>query len=292
MPSLRTVDGVDLHYVECGTGTPLVFVHEFAGDLRSWEPQLRSFGRRYRCVAYNARGYPPSGVPADAASYSQDHAADDLAAIIEGLALGPAHVIGLSMGAFAALHLGLRRPQLARSLTLAGIGYGAAPGARDRFRAEIDASVAVLRDSGMTRFTEAYAHGPTRLVFQEKDPRGFAEFAAQLAEHSAVGAALTMLGVQRERPALQDLDAALRRLSLPTLILAGDEDDPTLEPALYLKRTIATASLAVLPRCGHTLNLEEPEAFNRAVQDFIAAVDAGAWRGRIPGSLGGAIIRS
>ena len=134
MPSLRTVDGVDLHYVACGNGTPIVFVHEFAGDLRSWEPQLRSFGRRYRCVAFNARGYPPSGVPADAASYSQAHAADDLAAVIEGLALGPAHVVGLSMGAFAALHLGLRRPQLTRGLTLAGIGYGAAPGARSPAR--------------------------------------------------------------------------------------------------------------------------------------------------------------
>jgi pimeloyl-ACP methyl ester carboxylesterase len=292
MPSVRTTDGVELHYTECGQGTPLVFVHEFAGDGRSWEPQLRHFGRHYRCVAYNARGYPPSGVPMVPASYSQAHAADDLAAIIERLGLAPAHVVGLSMGAFATLHLGLRHPHLARSLTLAGIGYGAAPGAREPFQAEIDASVAGLRSGGMARFAEAYAHGPTRLVFKEKDPRGFAEFASRLAEHSGEGAALTMLGVQRERPALHDLESGLRRLALPTLIMTGDEDDPTLEPSLYLKRSIASAALMVMPRCGHTLNLEEPEAFNRAVRDFIGTVDAGAWRGRIPGSLGGAIIRS
>jgi pimeloyl-ACP methyl ester carboxylesterase len=120
MPSIRTEDGVDLHYIEAGEGTPLLFVHEFAGDARSWEPQMRFFARRYRCIAYNARGYPPSDVPHDQAKYSQDRATDDIAAVIKALDLAPAQVVGLSMGAFAALHLGLRHPHLARSLTAAG----------------------------------------------------------------------------------------------------------------------------------------------------------------------------
>ncbi|MFO0006753.1 MAG: alpha/beta fold hydrolase, partial [bacterium] len=113
---------------------PLVFVHEFAGDLRSWEPQMRFFARRYRCIAFNARGYPPSAVPQDGGAYSQDRATADIAAVIKGLDLAPAHVVGLSMGAFAALHLGLSHPHLARSITAAGVGYGAAPGKRDQFR--------------------------------------------------------------------------------------------------------------------------------------------------------------
>jgi len=290
MPTIRTDDGVDLHYEEAGSGIPMVFVHEFAGDHRSWEPQMRFFARRYRCIAYAARGYPPSAVPEDPKAYSQDRATDDIAAVIRGLGLGQAHVVGLSMGAFATLHLGLRYPGLARSLTAAGVGYGAAPGKREQFRAEVDATAARIRAEGMDKMGAVYARGPTRLIFEEKDPRGYAEFRAQLMEHSATGSANTMMGVQRERPALGDLEAEFRKLTLPTFVIAGDEDDPTLEPSLFLKRTISTSALLVMPKCGHTMNLEDPDTFNRAVLDFVTAVDAGAWRPRIPESLSGAII--
>jgi pimeloyl-ACP methyl ester carboxylesterase len=290
MPFLRTDDGVDLHYEEVGSGTPVVFVHEFAGNARSWEPQLRFFGRRYRCIAFNARGYPPSGVPEEG-RYSQDRATADIACVIRGLDLAPAHVVGLSMGAFATLHLGLRFPQLARSLTAAGVGYGAAPDKRAQFREETDATIARIRAEGMARMAPIYGRGPTRLIFEEKDPRGHAEFLAQLAEHSTEGSARTMMGVQRERPSLFDLADGFRQLETPTFIIAGDEDDPTLEPALFLKRTIPSAALLVMPKCGHTMNIEDPDAFNRAVLDFITAVDAGAWKRRIPASLSGGIIR-
>ncbi len=290
MPTLRTEDGVDLYYEEVGSGTPLVFVHEFAGDIRSWEPQLRFFGRRYCCVAFNARGYPPSAVPSDPKAYSQARATDDIAAVIRGLNLAPAHVVGLSMGAFATLHLGLRHPDLARSLTAAGVGYGAEPGKRAQFRAEVDATAARIRAEGMAKMAAVYSRGPTRLIHEEKDPRGYAEFQAQLAEHSMEGSALTMLGVQRERPSLFDLEAEFRALRLPTLIVCGDEDDPTLEPGLFLKRAITTSALLVMPKCGHAMNLEDPEAFNRAVLDFLTQVDGGRWSPRIPGTLGGTII--
>lgn len=290
MPSIRTDDGVDLYYEEAGSGTPMVFVHEFAGDHRSWEPQMRFFARRYRCVAFNARGYPPSAVPQDPKAYSQDRATADVAAVITALGLAPAHVVGLSMGAFATLHLGLRHPQLARSLTAAGVGYGAAPGKRDQFRAEVDATADRIAAEGMARMAGIYGRGPTRLVFEEKDGRGHAEFLAQLAEHDTAGAALTMRGVQRERPSLFDLEAEFRRLALPTLVVCGDEDDPTLEPGLFLKRTIPTSALLVLPRCGHTMNLEDPDAFNRGLLDFVTWVDAGRWWARDPTTLSGAII--
>ena len=135
MPHATTDDGVKLHYEETGSGVPVVFVHEFAGDARSWEPQLRHFGQRYRAVAYDARGYPPSDVPPDPASYSQDRAADDIAAVLDHLGLAAAHVVGLSMGGFATLHFGFRHPARALSLTVAGCGYGAEPASRDAFRA-------------------------------------------------------------------------------------------------------------------------------------------------------------
>lgn len=290
MPVVTTDDGVDLHVEEAGSGTPLVFVHEFAGDARSWEPQIRFFSRRYRCIAFNARGYPPSTVPQDATAYSQDQATDDIAAVIRTLDLAPAHVVGLSMGAFATLHLGLRHPHLARSLTAAGVGYGAAQGKRDQFRVEVDATADRIAEEGMATMARTYGRGPTRLVFEEKDSRGYAEFMTQLAEHDTKGAVLTMRGVQRERPSLFDLEEQFRRLTLPTLIVCGDEDDPTLEPGLFLKRTIATSALLVMPRCGHTMNIEDPDAFNRAVLDFITWVDAARWWTRNPETLSGAII--
>ena len=291
MPSLRTDDGIDLHYEDVGEGTPLVFVHEYAGDHRAWEMQLRFFARRYRCIAFTARGYPPSAVPTTAEAYSQDRATDDIAAVITGLGLAPAHVIGLSMGGFATLHLGLRHPHLARSLVAAGVGYGAAADKRAQFAAETDATIVRIRADGMESMAAVYGHGPTRLIFEQKDPRGFAEFIAQLAEHSTEGSALTMQGVQRQRPSLFDLKDGFARMTLPTFIIAGDEDDPTLEASLYLKRTIPSAALLVMPKCGHTMNLEDPDAFNRAVLDFITHVDAGTWRMRIPASLSGGIIR-
>jgi pimeloyl-ACP methyl ester carboxylesterase len=290
MPSLRTEDGVNLHYEEAGSGTPMVFVHEYAGDHRSWEMQLRFFSRRYRCIAYAARGYPPSDVPADPAKYSQDRATDDIAAIITGLGLGPSHVVGLSMGGFATLHLGLRHASLARSLVAAGVGYGAAPGKTAQFHTETDAAIARIRAEGMDKFGLTYSRGPTRLVFEEKDPRGYAEFQQQLCEHSTEGSALTMNGVQRRRPSLFDLEAQFRAMTVPTLVIAGDEDDPTLEASIYLKRTITSSALLVMPKCGHTMNLEDPDAFNRAVLDFVTQVDCGRWTNRIPASLAGGII--
>ncbi len=282
MPFATTDDGVRLHYEETGSGTPLVFVHEFAGDHRSWEPQLRHFGRRYRAIAYAARGYPPSDVPDSPAAYSQAHAADDILAVLTHLGLTRAHVCGLSMGGFATLHFGLRHPGRVLSLCIAGCGYGAEPAAREQFRAEADAAAAMLRDQGMAVFAARYAYGPTRVQFEAKDPRGFAAFKQALAEHSALGSANTQLGVQKERPSLYELTDQMAAVEVPTLVLTGDEDWPCLAPALLLKRTIPSAALAVLPNCGHAINLEAPDEFNRLLGDFLAQVDAGRWPRRDP----------
>jgi pimeloyl-ACP methyl ester carboxylesterase len=282
-----TDDGVKLAFEETGHGTPLVFVHEFAGDLRSWEPQLRQFARRYRCIAFNARGYPPSDVPPTPESYSQARAADDIAAVLDAVGVASAHVVGLSMGGFATLHFGFRHAARARSLTVAGCGYGADPDRRADFHAECDAVVAFIRANGMAAFAERYAVGPSRVQFQARDPRGFAEFVRMLAEHSALGSVNTQLGVQRQRPSLYDLTGEMAALRVPTLLLTGDEDWPCLLPGLLMKRHIATAALAVLPNCGHAINLEDPDGFNRLVGDFLAQVDAARWPLRDPRAISG-----
>ena len=284
MPAIVTDDGVTLHAEETGEGEPLLFVHEFAGDHRSWEPQIRFFSAAYRCVTYAARGYPPSDVPTDPGAYSQERAVADAIAVLDGLEIGRAHVVGLSMGGFTALHLVLKHPERIGSAVVAGAGYGAQPERADAFRAESVLTAAAFAAEGAAKVAERYAVGPARVQFQNKNPRGWAEFAAALAGHSSLGSALTMRGVQAARPSLYALTDELAKVSVPVLVLVGDEDEGCLEPALMLKRTIPTAGLAVLPRTGHTANLEEPDVFNRAVDGFLASVARGSWRPRDPRS--------
>ncbi|MFT5172834.1 MAG: pimeloyl-ACP methyl ester carboxylesterase [Gammaproteobacteria bacterium] len=282
MPTIKTDDGVSLYYEEAGSGLPLLFVHEFAGDCRSWEPQVRALSRRYRCITYNARGWPPSDVPDDAARYSQDRARDDVLAVLDGLEIDKAHIVGLSMGGFATLHFGLAYPERALSLLIAGCGYGAEREQSERFRAEADFIAAKLREDGMQAFAAKYSQGPTRVQFENKDPRGFAEFATQLADHSAIGAAHTQQQIQKERPSIYDLEEPMRKLTVPTLIVTGDEDWPCLAPNVFMKQVIPSAGLVVVPNTGHTVNLEECELFNSALDTFLAQVDAGRWPMRDP----------
>jgi pimeloyl-ACP methyl ester carboxylesterase len=285
MSAIVTDDGVKLHTEETGAGEPLLFIHEFAGDHRSWEPQVRYFSYGYRCVTYAARGYPPSDVPTDPAAYSQGRAVADAVAVLDGLGIARANVVGLSMGGFTALHLALGHPDRVSSAVVAGAGYGAQPERADTFRAESMLTAAAFAAEGAAKVAERYAAGPARVQFQNKNPRGWTEFAAALAGHSSLGSALTMRGVQAGRPSLYGLTGQLARVHAPVLVLVGDEDEGCLEPALMLKRTLPACGLAVLPRTGHTANLEEPDVFNQVVDRFLATAARGAWRERDPRTL-------
>ncbi|MGB3434009.1 alpha/beta fold hydrolase [Achromobacter sp.] len=289
MPTALTHDGYRLHMEEAGQGSPVVFVHEFAGNHLSWEPQLHAFARRHRCIAYAARGYPPSDVPGDPAAYSQENAVCDIASVLTAAGIDQAHIVGLSMGGFAALHFGLAYPERARSLTIAGAGYGALTPDHAAFREASLQAAERFEALGSAGYGPTYAAGAARVQYQNKDPRGWQAFADALSRHDAAGAALTLRGVQGGRPALDTLAGPLRGLNVPALIIAGDEDDHALEPALFLKRVLPCSGLLVLPKTGHTLNLEEPEAFNRAVLDFIAMVEAGRWTARDPRASGEAM---
>jgi len=292
MPYASAHDGVRLWFEESGAGTPIVFVHEFGGDHRSWEPQMRAFSRRHRCVTFGARGYPPSDVPGDLDAYSQANAVRDIVAVMDALAMPKAHVVGLSMGGFAALHLGLTFPQRALSLVVAGAGYGAEKQYEEYFRGVSLEVARQFETQGAPEFAKTYSLGASRVQFQNKDPRGWQEFATQLGEHSTQGSALTMRGVQARRPSLYDLEAGLKAMRVPTLVVVGDEDDHCLQPGIFLKKTLPAVGLAVMPKCGHTLNLEEPEAFNRLVAEFIDAVEAGAWKVRDPRAIAAEVMKT
>ena len=275
-------NGARLYVEEAGSGIPILFIHEFGGNYDSWEPQMRHFSRRYRCITFAARGYPPSDIPTAPEAYSQDMAVADALAVMDGLGVECAHIVGLSMGGFTTVHMGIRAPARCLSLTIAGAGYGCEPGREAYFR---DVSLKVadnFEQMGAQAFAPIYAQGASRGQFQNKDPRGWADFATRLAGHSTLGAALTMRGVQARRPSFHELEAELARMDVPALIMNGDEDDHCLLPGLFLKRVLPAAGLAVLPKTGHTLNLEEPDLFNTLVAEFLAQVEAGQWTKRDP----------
>lgn len=279
-------NGVQLYYEEAGSGFPVVFVHEFSHDLRSWEPQLRYFSRRYRCIAFNARGYPPSDVPASPAQYSQAIAADDIARVMRGLGIRKAHIVGCSMGGYATLHFGLCYARMARSLTVIGAGYGSDPDKRAQFLRDTQVMVRRFEELGTPEAISIYQIGPARLQLQNKDPRAFREFCEEFAGHSALGSANTLRGVQARRPTIYSMKRGLSRLKVPTHILSGDEDNNCLEPGIFIKRVCRAARLTVVPGTGHAVNVEEPDAFNRLTDEFLALVDSGRWRPRDPRSVG------
>ena len=279
MAKISAADGVKLYVEAVGSGTAVVFVHEYAGDYRSWEPQIRHFCRRHRCVTYSQRGYPPSDVPSDPARYSQDIARDDVIAVMDALGIDKAHVVGHSMGGYTALHVGIRYPQRCLSVTAAGCGWGSTPyaGKREAMKALAAETGKMFADEGIVSAAAKYADAPMRQAFKNKDPRGWSEFARMLSEHSAEGHAHTMLNLQLKRPTLWEMEGELKQFSVPLLVIAGDEDELCLDGSVFIKRTAPTAALLVVPRSGHTINSEEPAAVNAALAELFSAAEAGRW---------------
>jgi pimeloyl-ACP methyl ester carboxylesterase len=283
MPKAK-INGINLYYEEVGSGTPLVFVHEFADDYREWDDQMRYFSRRYRCVTYSARGYLPSDVPEDPKAYSQDQSLEDLKGLMDHLGIQKAHVCGCSMGANGTLYFGLKYPERCLSLTMVGGGYGAG-GNRAEFHKLVDERAQAFLKDGTAKTGESYTRGPARIQFLNKDRLGWEAFAKRFNEHSNKGSAYTMMGVQRTRPDILTLGDAMKRSDLPALIVLGDEDIAGLEGCLYIKKCMPRAGFWMVPQTGHSVNLEEPVIFNQVLLNFLTAVDTGRWHARDPKAM-------
>ncbi|MBM4256947.1 MAG: alpha/beta hydrolase [Deltaproteobacteria bacterium] len=275
--SYANANGVKLYVEETGNGYPVVFVHEFAADHREWESQVRYFSRNYRCITYAARGYTPSDVPDDPAAYHYTNFADDIGAVMRHCGVAKAHIVGLSQGAYATLMFGLRHPDMASALVAAGVGSGSPREQREDFRTQCAAVAQRFLSAGMQAVAEEMGVSPTRVQLQNKDPRGWRETVDHLSQHSAKGSSLTMRNFQGERPSLYDFAKEFSQLTIPTLVVVGDEDEPCIETSVFLKRAIPSAGLFVQPRTGHAINLEEPAAFNREIQEFFSTVERGKW---------------
>ena len=268
------VNGLNLHYETRGQGFPIVFVHEYAGSWESWNSQVDFFSRTHLTVAYNSRGYPPSDVPTDPEAYSQQHAVDDLHGILKHLEIEQAYICGLSMGGNVALHFAFQHPEMTRGIVAAGTGSGSTDSSR--WGRQIDDLATRMETQGMESMA-FYTKTPTRVQLLRKNPDAWEEFNRLFLSHSALGSALTFRGVQGKRPSIFDLTDQCRQLSVPTLIMVGDEDAPCIETSIFLKRNIPTSGLLVFPQTGHTMNLEEPALFSHSVQMFIKAVEEDRW---------------
>jgi 3-oxoadipate enol-lactonase len=283
MPHAPAQDATRLYYEEAGSGTPILFVHEFAADYASWEPQMRYFSRGHRCIAYSARGYTPSEVPAGN-TFSYENFRDDALAVLDHLKIERAHLVGLSMGAYSSLQVGLHTPDRALSLTLAGVGTGSEPARMDEFRNSAQRNARDFETLGSVEVAKSYAKSPNRIPFRIKDPRGFQEFVSALERHDARGSAHTQRGFQYSRPSIYDFEAALQRMMVPTLVICGDEDDACIQPSIFLKQHIPASGLSMFPKTGHILNLEEPALFNETLERFVVLTEAGRWPVRDPAS--------
>ena len=285
MTDVTTSDGVRLYAETAGSGPPILFIHEFAADHRAWTRQVEALSGEFQCITYSARGYPPSEVPNEQERYSHIRQADDAIDVLDAFGAGTAHIVGLSMGGFCALQLGIRYPGRVSSLLVSSAGSGANPAGRAAFIAETGRVAAAFRAQGSAAVAERLAVGPSRIQLRRKNPGAWREFVRQLGEHSADGMALTVTGVQRARPSLYDITDQLKGITAPTLVVNGDEDEACLDAGLLLKRTIPAAGLLVVPNSGHALNLEEPALYNDVIRTFIRDARGGRWPVRDPRSL-------
>lgn len=284
MPYAVADDNVRIYFEEAGSGTPIIFLHEFAADYTNWEPQMRYFSRGHHCIAYSARGYTPSDVPDTADVYSYEHFYTDALAVLDHLRIEKAHLVGLSMGSYSALQIGIHAPQRALSMTLAGVGSGSSLENLDAFRKQCRDTAEQFETIGSAEVAKVTREAPGRIPFLVKDPRGHADFYAALARHDAKGSANTMRSFQGGRPSMYTMTEAIQKVPTPALIICGDEDDACVEPSLFLKKHLPAAGLTFFPKSGHVLNLEEPALFNEMVERFVALTEAARWPVRDPRS--------
>src|ERR1700690_4502846 len=243
MPHSVTKDRIKLYFEEAGSGTPILFLHEFAADYTNWEPQMRYFSPGHRCIAYSARGYTPSDVPPSAEDYSYRHFYTDALAVLDHLSIAKAHFVGLSMGSYSSLQAALNLPERMLSMTLAGVGSGSNLENLDAFRKQCWANAEQYEAIGSAEVAKATREAPSRIPFLLKDPRGHADFYDSLARHDAKGSANTMRSFQGGRPSIYTLTEAIRKVATPALIICGDEDDPCIGPSMFLKQHLPAAGL-------------------------------------------------
>ena len=263
---ITNVNGLPLSFDDVGTGLPVVFLHAFPLDRSMWGPQVGALVRQGRCVAPDLRGF---GGSAGGAPYTMDQYADDVAALLDGLNVGPAVVVGLSMGGYIAFAFWRRHRARVRALVLADTRAGPdSEESREKRRRLID----VARTRGSGTIAEMQIGTMVGETTRSRRPDVVDAVRAMMTAapvDGIVGALEAMMG----RP---DSTATLATIDVPTLIVVGDED--TLTPpteARSMHERIRGSRLEVVSAAGHICNLERPSAFNHLVTEFVEGVGIG-----------------
>ena len=168
LPALTNTDGVSLFYEDKGSGDTILFIHEFAGNHRTWAKQVAVLKSDYRCIAYSARGYPPSDVPEDKQNYGQDKAVSDAVAVLDTLGIENAHIVGHSMGAYTALHVGIDHPDRCLSVAALGCGWGSHPDERETARGLCENIARMFREEPIADAAAKYARFHASYVRSKK----------------------------------------------------------------------------------------------------------------------------
>ncbi len=267
MPTV-TVNGLDLHYREAGSGIPLFLIHGHTGSSRSWEPCLPVLSRHYRVIAPDLPGHGLSGRPGDPAAYAPEAMAEALYGLMEGLGLERCHLAGHSMGGMIAMLLALAYPERLRSLMLISTSAEAPETARTPGRARV---LQIAREQGMEAAWEALQTADYVAAARFPDRPDLVQLRREQFLMTAREAFIYCSeAVSKHPPFLQDLE----RLSLPALIVCGEDDTYFVEPSRRMHQHLRGSQLVFMPGCGHRPQFDRTEEFNRIVLDFLQRVDA------------------
>jgi pimeloyl-ACP methyl ester carboxylesterase len=255
------VSGLAIAYERVGDGPPLVLVHGAAVDSRMWQPQLAALADEFTVVAWDEPGAGRSSdVPRDFVLADYAHC---LAALIEALALGPAHVAGLSWGGTVALELYRHHPGLVATLLLIDTYAG--------WKGSLPEEELRARVTGYRAMLAAPRHefDPTLPgLFAGEPPADFVPLLESMAADVRPESMRTALDVMAEA----DQRDLLPRIAVPTLLIWGALDGRSPQSvARQFEEAIPDTKLVLIPECGHVSNLERPDAFNEAVREFCRA---------------------
>jgi pimeloyl-ACP methyl ester carboxylesterase len=232
-----------------------------------WDGQAAALAPRRRVVTYDARGHGLSDAPDEASAYSQPTSVEDLRGLLDHLGVRRAAVGGLSMGGNVALTFAMTYPERVTALVVADTGAGSDDPAA--WRAAAGAWADVLEGGGVEAFAEAALQNPLFARYAGRAPEAERFIRTCLMTHRARGLAHTAREVLAGRPSIYTLEARLRELRVPTLLIVGEHDEPCVTVHRFMAATIPGARSLVLPGVGHLTNLEAPAAFNAALRRFL-----------------------
>ena len=249
MPKLDR-DGVAIHYEVTGQGPALLLTHGYSATGEMWRGQVEAFSKHYQLITWDMRGHGRSDYPEDLAAYSEEATVADMAALLDTVGADRAIVGGLSLGGYMSLAFHLAHPERVRALLIIDTGPGYRNDeARDGW------------NRNALRTAERYeTEGLARLAAGSPEMRA-------AAHRNAKGLALAARGMLTQRDAR--VISGLPTVSVPSLVVVGANDTPFIAASDYMANKIPAAKKAVIANAGHAANIDQPEAFNTAVLDFL-----------------------